>query len=152
MVRRGHPQRSGRACPYMPLAETHSSHLERASVGVECTPFPEQPDRARSTLTEMISVALLGPLEVRYDDQQLVVPSGKTTELLMRLALAAGTMVRTERLIDELWADDALGLPRIHCNRRSLSFVVPSATRPLSSAAPGGTRSLSIRSVSTHWR
>ena len=94
------------------MAETHPSHLERASVGVECTPLPEQPDRGGSTLTEMISVALLGPIEVRYDDQQLVVPSGKTTELLMRLALAAGTMVRTERLIDELWADDALGVAK----------------------------------------
>jgi len=60
----------------------------------------------------MISVALLGPLVVHDDDKQLVVPAGKTTELLMRLALAAGTVVRAERLIDELWADEALGVAR----------------------------------------
>ena len=61
----------------------------------------------------MITVALLGPLEVvRQDGKCLAVPSGKTAELLMRLALGAGTMVRTERLIDELWADDAVRVAR----------------------------------------
>jgi predicted ATPase/DNA-binding SARP family transcriptional activator len=84
----------------------------------------------------MIFVALLGPLEVRCDDQQLVVPSGKTTELLMRLALAAGTMVRTERLIDELWADDALGVAK-----NTLQSKVSQLRRALGDAAfvVGGT-------------
>jgi DNA-binding SARP family transcriptional activator len=34
----------------------------------------------------MLTVGVLGPLEVRRDGQPLPVPSGKTTELLIRLA------------------------------------------------------------------
>jgi predicted ATPase/DNA-binding SARP family transcriptional activator/predicted negative regulator of RcsB-dependent stress response len=56
----------------------------------------------------MISVALLGPVEVRRDGELIVVPAGKPTELLMRLALSAGTMVLKERLLEDLWADDAV--------------------------------------------
>ena len=56
----------------------------------------------------MISVALLGPVEVRLDGELVAVPAGKPTELLMRLALAAGTMVLKERLLEDLWADDAV--------------------------------------------
>ena len=37
---------------------------------------------------------------------------GKTTELLVRLALEAGVMVRTERLIEDLWAEEAVGMDR----------------------------------------
>ena len=37
---------------------------------------------------------------------------GKTTELLVRLALEAGVMVRTERLIEDLWAEEAVGIAR----------------------------------------
>ncbi len=36
------------------------------------------------------------------------VPAGKTSELLVRLALEAGLMVRTDRLIDDLWASAAV--------------------------------------------
>lgn len=35
------------------------------------------------------------------------VPTGKTTELLARLAMAPGSRVRTDLLLDELWADSA---------------------------------------------
>lgn len=56
----------------------------------------------------MFSVALLGPIELRRDGERLHVPSGKTTELLVRLALQAGGTVRSERLIDELWGDEAV--------------------------------------------
>ena len=56
----------------------------------------------------MISIALLGPVEVRRDGELLAVPAGKPTELLVRLALAAGTMVLKERLLEDLWADDAV--------------------------------------------
>ena len=56
----------------------------------------------------MISVALLGPVEVRRDGDLISVPSGKPTELLMRLALSAGTMVPKERLLEDLWADEAV--------------------------------------------
>ena len=34
--------------------------------------------------------------------------AGKTAEVLIRLALEAGVMVRTERLIEDLWADEAV--------------------------------------------
>jgi predicted ATPase/DNA-binding SARP family transcriptional activator len=56
----------------------------------------------------VISVALLGPVEVRRDGELLAVPSGKPTELLMRLAVAAGTMVPKEQLLEDLWAADAV--------------------------------------------
>lgn len=56
----------------------------------------------------MFSVALLGPIELRCDGERIHVPSGKTTELLVRLALEAGGTVRSERLIDELWGDEAV--------------------------------------------
>ncbi len=47
---------------------------------------------------------MLGPLEVRRDGQPVTVPGGKSAELLVRLALDAGELVRTERLIDDVWA------------------------------------------------
>ena len=56
----------------------------------------------------MFSVALLGPIELRRDGERIHVPSGKTTELLVRLALEAGGTVRSERLIDELWGEEAV--------------------------------------------
>ena len=36
------------------------------------------------------------------------VPGGKTSELLVRLALEAGVLVRADRLVDDLWAADAV--------------------------------------------
>ena len=45
----------------------------------------------------MLTVGVLGPLEVRRDGRPLPVPSGKTTELLIRLALDAGQVVTAER-------------------------------------------------------
>ena len=55
----------------------------------------------------MLTVGVLGPLEVRRDDRPLPVPSGRTTEVLVRLALDAGQLVAAERLIDDLWGDAA---------------------------------------------
>ena len=49
-------------------------------------------------------MALLGPLEVRRDGRRVPVPGGKTSELLVRLALEAGVVVRADRLVDDLWA------------------------------------------------
>ncbi|MFC6083558.1 BTAD domain-containing putative transcriptional regulator [Sphaerisporangium aureirubrum] len=57
-------------------------------------------------------MAVLGPVEVRRDGARLVVPSGKTTEVLVRLALDAGVLVRAERLIEDLWSDQAGGVAR----------------------------------------
>ena len=60
----------------------------------------------------MISVSVLGPVELHRDGVPVPVRPGKTTELLVRLALDAGVMVRTERLIDDLWAAEAVGMDR----------------------------------------
>ncbi|MFG1606416.1 BTAD domain-containing putative transcriptional regulator, partial [Actinoplanes sp. NPDC049265] len=51
----------------------------------------------------MITVAVLGPLEVRRDGVLLAVPSGRSAEVLVRLAMDAGRPVRAERIIDDLW-------------------------------------------------
>ena len=51
----------------------------------------------------MLQISLLGPLEVRRDDRPVAVPSGKASELLVRLALEAGVHVRADRLVDDLW-------------------------------------------------
>ena len=56
----------------------------------------------------MLSVVLLGPIELHRDGERVHLPGGKTTELLVRLALEAGGTVRSERLIDELWDDEAV--------------------------------------------
>ena len=59
----------------------------------------------------MLTVAVLGPVEVRRDGIRVPVPGGKTAELLVRLALEAGVRVRTERLIDDLPLFAALAPP-----------------------------------------
>ena len=41
-------------------------------------------------LRPVLTVAVLGPVEVRRDGVRLAVPAGKTTEVLVRLALDAG--------------------------------------------------------------
>jgi predicted ATPase/DNA-binding SARP family transcriptional activator len=60
----------------------------------------------------VIAVSVLGSVELRRDGERIPVRSGKTAEVLVRLALEAGVMVRTERLIEDLWADDAAGTAR----------------------------------------
>ena len=57
----------------------------------------------------MLTVGLLGPVELRRDGERVALPGGKTTELLVRLALEAGRTVRSERLIDDLWGDEGVG-------------------------------------------
>ncbi len=55
---------------------------------------------------------MLGTIEVRRDGHILPVPAGKTSELLVRLALEAGLLVRTDRLVDDLWAAGAVNTRR----------------------------------------
>lgn len=50
---------------------------------------------------------MLGPIEVRRDGETVPVPGGRTSELLVRLALEAGVLVRAERLIEDLWGEEA---------------------------------------------
>src|SRR3954453_5435768 len=58
----------------------------------------------------MLTVAVLDRVEVRRDGAPAPLPSGLTTELLIRLALDAGRPVRAERLVEELWPG-AAGTP-----------------------------------------
>lgn len=60
----------------------------------------------------MIEVRLLDAVALFRDGVQISVGGGKVTELLVRLALEAGVMVRTDRLIEDLWADEAHGTAR----------------------------------------
>ena len=55
----------------------------------------------------MFQISVLGPVEVRHDGQLLSVPGGKTSEVLVHLALEAGMVVRADRLVDDLWAGAA---------------------------------------------
>ena len=76
----------------------------------------------------MLTVALLGPVEVRRDDEPVPVPSGRTTEVLVRLALEAGRSVRAEQILDELWAGSE--------GRNTLQSKVSQLRRALGGAAP----------------
>jgi predicted ATPase/DNA-binding SARP family transcriptional activator len=60
----------------------------------------------------VLSISVLGPIEVSRDGAPLAVPSGKTTQLLIRLALDAGTLVSADRLIDDLWGDAVVAVGR----------------------------------------
>ena len=51
---------------------------------------------------------MLDVVELHRDGERIPVRRGKTTEVLIRLALEAGSMVRTELLIEDLWADEAV--------------------------------------------
>ena len=60
----------------------------------------------------MLSISVLGPVEISRNGESVSVPGGKTSELLVRLALDAGVLVRTERLVEDLWAGDAVRTSR----------------------------------------
>src|SRR4051794_7729819 len=59
-----------------------------------------------------MDVCVLDVVELHRDGERVPVRSGKTAEVLIRLALDAGLMVRTERLIEDLWADEAVTTAR----------------------------------------
>ena len=56
----------------------------------------------------MIHISVLGPVAVERDGRRIAVPGGKTSELLVRLALEAGTFIRADRLVEDVWAEDAV--------------------------------------------
>jgi predicted ATPase/DNA-binding SARP family transcriptional activator len=63
----------------------------------------------------MYSISILGPVEVRYDGEVVALPAGKTTELLVRLALDAGVTIRAERLLEDLWGEsDSTEINTLH--------------------------------------
>jgi len=57
-------------------------------------------------------VAVLGPLEVTRDGRRVPVPAGKTSELVVRLALEGGAPVGADRLVDDLWSGGGRGTRR----------------------------------------
>jgi predicted ATPase/DNA-binding SARP family transcriptional activator len=60
----------------------------------------------------VLTFSVLGPVEVRRDEHLLTIPGGKTSEVLVRLALEAGSVVRADRLVDDLWGDETVGTRR----------------------------------------
>jgi predicted ATPase/DNA-binding SARP family transcriptional activator len=71
---------------------------------------PTNPDASYNR--NVLTFSVLGPVEVRRDEHLLTVPAGKTSEVLVRLALEAGSVVRADRLVDDLWGDEAVGTRR----------------------------------------
>ncbi len=80
-----------------------------------------------------LTFAVLGPVEVRRDGAVLRVPAGRTTEVLVRLALEAGRPVRADRLLEDLWAD-ASGTGR-NTGRNTLQSKVSQLRRALGDPA-----------------
>ena len=76
----------------------------------------------------MLEISVLGPVEVARDGRPVPVPGGKTAELLVRLAIEAGTTVSAERLADDLWAGAAT-------QRNTLQSKVARLRRALGDAA-----------------
>jgi len=56
-------------------------------------------------LATVLTVAVLGRVEAHNDGVPASIPAGLTTELLVRLAIDAGRLVRAERLVEDLWPD-----------------------------------------------
>ncbi|MFN0144384.1 MAG: BTAD domain-containing putative transcriptional regulator [Mycobacterium sp.] len=79
----------------------------------------------------MLQVCLMGPLEVRRNGTVLAVPGGKTAEVLVRLALDAGVVVRAERLVEDLWSDHA-----VHTNPNTLQSKITRLRRALGQPSP----------------
>ena len=53
-------------------------------------------------------MAVLGALEVTRDGRPVSVPGGKTSALVVRLALEAGELIRADRLVEDLWAAEGV--------------------------------------------
>jgi DNA-binding SARP family transcriptional activator len=60
----------------------------------------------------VLAISVLGPVELSRDGQSRVLPAGKTTEVLIRLALDATVTVSVDRLIADLWGVQATGTER----------------------------------------
>jgi DNA-binding SARP family transcriptional activator len=78
----------------------------------------------------VLRVFVLGSVAVTRDGEPVAVPGGRTTELLVRLALDAGAPVRADRLIEDLWAVDA-----VNTRRNTLQSKVARLRRALGAEA-----------------
>lgn len=57
-------------------------------------------------------MAVLGALVVTRAGRHVAVPTGKTSELVVRLALEAGELIRADRLVEDLWAVNGVSARR----------------------------------------
>lgn len=77
----------------------------------------------------MLSISVLGPVQARRAGQPISIPAGKTSEILVRLALDAGIPVRTDRLVEDLWGEDSVGTSR-NTVQSKIAKLRRSASRP----------------------
>lgn len=77
---------------------------------------------------DMFEVSVLGPVEVRRDGVDVPVPSGRTTDVLVRLALDAGRPVPVDRLLDDVWQGE------VGTSRNTLQSKVSQLRRALGGA------------------
>jgi hypothetical protein len=98
--------------------------------------MPELAGKGRpSTASNEARATVLGPLLCSFSDN----PSGKSTEVLIRLALDAGVIVRAERLIEDLWGAEADATARnTRCRPGSRCCGAHSATLQWCPAGAGG--------------
>ena len=54
----------------------------------------------------MLSIRLLGPLEVEFQGESIKIPGVKTRIMLVRLALEVGVPVSSHRLVNALWGEN----------------------------------------------
>ena len=78
-----------------------TKRIVRGAADTSLTPGRRR--RSAPYTPQVLEISVLGPLEVRRDGTPVPVPGGKSAELLVRLTLDAGELVRTDRLIDEVW-------------------------------------------------
>ena len=101
--------------------------------GATVTPAADDPltapdgSGAEPYARRVLTVAVLGAVEARRDGALVPVPRGKTTELLVRLALDAGTRIRADTLLDDLW--------RVPAGRNTLQSKVSQLRRALGDPA-----------------
>ncbi len=84
----------------------------------------------------MLEIRLLGPLEIRDGDRTLAVTRQKPRALLALLALNAGRIVSRDRLVDELWGDEAPKTAR-HALENYVSQLRKLVGDSLATQAPG---------------
>ena len=71
---------------------------------------------------------MLGPLEVRRDGQSVELRGAKRRALLALLILHANEVVRTDRLVDELWGEHRRRTHRQRCRTTSPASAKHSAS------------------------
>src|SRR5712692_9420860 len=69
-------------------------------------PGPQRRTGSQAWTGSMVRFRILGPLEVRTDQDWSGIGAQKWRALLATLLLNPGQLVSTDRLITEIWADD----------------------------------------------